>query len=193
MTQKTGFPSDDDVLDYVAGRASPEAAERIEAVARDNPDLAADIALMRGAKAALADSKTDNPPGALGWARLERELDRMPATATNRWPVWQVAAASAVAAVALWQFAVAPMVMPSQGGYVTATGSVRQYTATVAFEPDATEAQIRALLIETGATVIGGPSALGLWQLGFADNVARDAALERLRAAGSVVESVQVE
>lgn len=193
MAQKTYIPSDDTLLDYVAGRATPEVAAHVEAAARDNPDLAADIALMRGAKSALDGSRGENPPGALGWARLERELDRAPVAVTPRWPVWQVAAASAVAAVTLWQLALAPMLMPGQGGYVTATGSVGHVAATIAFAPAATEAEIRTLLVETGATVTGGPSAIGLWTLGFTDDAARDAAIARMRAAVGVVENIQAD
>lgn len=192
MTQDTDFPGDDDLLDYIAGRATPELAARIEAAARQDPELAADIALMRGARTALAGAASDTPSGELGWKRLERELDRAPGRA--RWPAWQVAAASAVAAVLLWQFAVVPTVLSGPGGgYVTATGNAKGASATIAFAPDATEAQIRALLQASGATMTGGPGALGLWTLGFSDTAARDAALARMRSASGVVESVQAE
>lgn len=190
MAQNTDFPGDEDLLDHIAGRAAPEVSARIEAAAEHDPHLAADIALMRGARTALADAATETPPGALGWARLERSIDRTSIPA--RWPAWQVAAASAVAAVLLWQFAVVPaFVAGSGGGYVTATGAVKGVSATVAFAPSATEAQIRAVLLAAGATMTGGPSALGLWTLGFADDAARDAALVRMRSATGVVESVQ--
>lgn len=190
MTQDTDFPGEDDLLDHIAGRAAPEVSARIEAAAQRDPQLAADIALMRGARAALADEATEAPPGALGWARLERALDRAPVPV--RWPAWQVAAASAVAAVLLWQFAVVPgFVAGSDDGYVTATGTANGVSATVAFAPEATEAQIRALLLSSGATMTGGPSALGLWTLGFADTAARDAALVQMRSASGVVESAQ--
>ncbi|MEC7259648.1 MAG: hypothetical protein VXW58_17705 [Pseudomonadota bacterium] len=190
MTQDTDFPGEDDLLDHIAGRAAPEVSARIEAAAQHDPQLAADIALMRGARAALAGEATEAPPGALGWARLERALDRAPVSA--RWPAWQVAAASAVATVLLWQFVVVPgFVAGSDGGYVTATGTAKGVSATVAFAPESTEAQIRALLLASGATITGGPSALGFWTLGFADAAARDAALAQMRSAVGVVESVQ--
>ena len=83
------------------------------------------------------------------------------------------------------------MLPGSGGGYVTATGKADGASATVAFAPGASEAQIRALLIASGATMTGGPSALGLWTLGFSDEAARDAGLERMRSAAGVVESVQ--
>ena len=63
-------------------------------------------------------------------------------------------------------------------------------TVSVAFVPTASEAAIRVLLAEVGARISDGPSAIGLWQLSFADDAARDAGLLRLQAA-DIVESVQ--
>ena len=63
-------------------------------------------------------------------------------------------------------------------------------TVSVAF--GATErSAIRALLREMGARISDGPSAIGLWQLSFAGDAARDAGLARLQAA-EIVESAQV-
>ena len=102
-------------------------------------------------------------------------------------------AATAVIAVGVWQLAVVPM-LPGGGGdvYVPATGTT-EGAVIVAFAPDATEAQIRALLQEIGATVTDGPSALGLWTLSFADEGRRTEGLTRLQAATGIVESVQAD
>ena len=54
-------------------------------------------------------------------------------------------------------------------------------TLSVAFLPEATEADMRALLQEIDARISDGPSAIGLWQLSFADDAARDAGLARLQ------------
>ena len=63
------------------------------------------------------------------------------------------------------------------------------FTVSVAFVPTASEAAIRALLDEMGARISDGPSALGLWQISFADDAAamRDCTLQ----AADIVESVQ--
>jgi len=60
----------------------------------------------------------------------------------------------------------------------------------VPFAPSATEAEIRALLGEIGARVSDGPSAVGLWDLAFADEKALSAGRSRLEQAPTV-ESVQ--
>jgi hypothetical protein len=54
----------------------------------------------------------------------------------------------------------------------------------IQFEPTATEALIRTLLQEVGATLIDGPSALGVYR---ARVEKADAALAKLRARAEVV------
>ena len=54
----------------------------------------------------------------------------------------------------------------------------------VVFTPDATEAEIRTLLFEAGATIVDGPSALGVYRLDAEDP---DAALEALQARADLV------
>ena len=68
-------PSDEDLLDYIAGRSSPEQTQKIEAAAKADDELAADIALMQAARGVLGETTQENAPGALGWARLERQID----------------------------------------------------------------------------------------------------------------------
>lgn len=62
----------------------------------------------------------------------------------------------------------------------------------VAFKPDAREADLRALLASVNAEVAAGPSALGLWQLTVPAEAAEQA-LMQLRAASTLVESAQRE
>lgn len=62
----------------------------------------------------------------------------------------------------------------------------------VAFKPDAREAELRDLLGRVGAEIVGGPSALGLWQVAV-PSAAADQALAQLRAAAGLVDSVQRE
>lgn len=61
--------------------------------------------------------------------------------------------------------------------------------AVVAFRPEAEEADLRRLLLETQARIVDGPSAIGLYTLAFADKAARDAALGRYAAQAALVES----
>jgi hypothetical protein len=55
---------------------------------------------------------------------------------------------------------------------------------TVAFTPSATAQQIRRLLADNNASIVAGPSALGIYTLDIAEGVARDEALAALQASG---------
>lgn len=196
------FPDDETLLDYVRGRAPDDIARRIAAEAEDRPDLAAEIALMRGIGTALTEAPETNSPGALGWARLERALSQeapaaaapAPKPARAHLPFIQ-AAALAVGAVALWQVAIVPVLPGGRGldpAYVPVTQApLAAATATVAFVGTASEAEIRALLSATEASIIAGPSALGLWTLGFDSSDTRAAALERYVLEPGIIESAQ--
>ncbi len=186
--------TDEQLLDFLAGRSSDADAEAIDAATQTNLNIAADLALMQGAKAAFADQSNESSPGAFGWARLERALktEQVQAPPSRQFSTWQVAAAAAVVAVGVWQFAAQPLLIGSPDGYVTATGSdSAEHSVQVAFVPNATEADIRALLLDNNATVTSGPSAIGLWQVSFDTEAARDAALAQFAQSPQIVESAQ--
>ncbi len=76
--------SDETLIAYVRGRLPEADAARIAVEATRRPDLAAEIALVRGL-AGAADAEADAPvPGELGWARLSRALDAEPARLARR-------------------------------------------------------------------------------------------------------------
>jgi anti-sigma-K factor RskA len=188
--------TDETVVAYVRGRLTPDEAQRLEAEATSRPELAAEIALIRGVLASF-DAEAGSPaPGELGWARLSRAIDAEPRRALApapraRRPLWPLAA-SAAAAVLVWQVAAVPLLTrPGQEpGYAPVSEAPAGLTLDVAFAPEASEGAIRELLRSVDAQVSGGPSAIGLWQLSFPSAEARDSAMETL-AAAPIVESVQ--
>jgi anti-sigma-K factor RskA len=186
--------TDETIIAYVRGRLPADQAERLVAEAAGRPELAADIALARGIAAAVDAEAEVAAPGQLGWARISRALDaEARGGARARPPLWQLAAAAAVAVV-VWQVAAVPLLTGTgEGpGYEPVTEApAAGFALSVAFAPDATEAAIRGLLQEVDANVSGGPTAIGLWQLNFASAEARDAGLARL-SADPIVESAQV-
>ena len=161
-----------------------EARAVAEAVAADTglqQDLAALVALRAAMQAEPVQS-----PGAFGLARLTRSLDDIEAArhkASRPW-IWQAAAAVALAAF-LGQ-AVVVWLVPA-GRDVTLASGTDAAGLTVAFAPQATEAAIRDLLLSHGLQVVGGPSALGLWQVAGDDLAGAAAGL----AASALVESVE--
>ena len=193
MAEDPDAVAEEALVAYVRGRLPEAEAARIAALAAARPALAAEIALARGL-AADVDAEAAAPgPGALGWARLARALDaeRAPAPRPTRRPILQMAAAAA-AAVLVWQVVAVPVLTGPERYLPAGAGAEAGPAITVAFAPAATEAEMRALLASVRAEVVGGPSALGLWRLGFPDVAARDAALARL-AADPIVESAQIE
>ncbi|APX10709.1 anti-sigma factor family protein [Tateyamaria omphalii] len=166
--------SEDTLLAHLRGETDPETAARIEAQAEADPALRAELALMAGLRGALAQGE-----GAAqgGWDRLAAEIDRTkPANLPHR-PVWRIAALF-LGAVVLVQGAFLVVGDGSGDGplYRTVTEAPAEATLAVAFEAETTAAEIEALLRETGASIMDGPSALGLYRLVFVDAAAREAA-----------------
>lgn len=197
MTDSPDLPDDATLMAYVRGTLPRDKAASVEERVQGSPALQEDVALMRGL-VGLRDAETDASPGEFGWSRLSRAIDAEIAAQSQSRPKWRPmlqAAATAICAIGLWQFAVVPNLPGLTGSddtYIPATGQPAGQVV-VAFMPDATESEIRALLQDIGATVIDGPSALGLWTLGFAEESGLDAGVERLRQETAIVESVQAD
>ena len=158
-----------------AERAAVE--QHLRGCARCRGEVAFLEALRKGVKA-LAGGET---PGELGRTRLLRGL-RAERRAMRAW--WRPAlAAAAVVIVAqgillahLWSRE--PPIVPL-GGAGTEGATVQ-----IQFAPTATEAQIRALLQESGATLVDGPGAAGVYRVRVEN---AESALARLRAHAEVV------
>jgi anti-sigma factor RsiW len=164
--------------------------ERVEAAVAADPDLQAELAVLRQIRERMQDEPLPQSPGEFGHARLMRDIAREPKpSGSNR--LWQ-----GVAAAALALLVVQTVLMQTGNDVRLAGGGVEAQDGpvlTVAFSGTATEADIRALLIDLDLTIVSGPSALGLYRLAAKDEAARAAALARLAAATGVVESAEAE
>jgi anti-sigma factor RsiW len=164
---------------------------RVEAALASDPDLQAEFAVLKQIRTQMQSEAVERSPGEFGHARLMRDLAReAPPVRSNR--LWQGLAAAALALL------VVQTVFSLNGGsLIRLAGGETETTSgpvlTVAFAGSATEADIRALLIEADLTIVSGPSALGLYRLAAKDEAARTAALAKLSAAGNIVESAEVE
>ena len=165
--------SEDDLLNYVRGAASPELSGRIEAMTARDPALKAEIALMRGLGPALRDGETGQPPNEFGWRRIEAAIrregaGRRPAPSRRQVVAWRVAAAFlGIAVLGQAGYITSLPTTVEAPIYRTASGATEEYVLGVAFAPDATAAAIADLLRDTGASVIDGPSAIGLYRVAF--------------------------
>jgi hypothetical protein len=123
--------------------------------------------------------REDAPPA------RRRGLVRVPPRAT-RWVIGLQAAALAACLLWIGSLERAPGPGPS-GPYHTLSSPVRSRTASVrvVFAPDATEREIRSLLLEIRAEIVSGPSPLGAYGLALAPAAAgesQEAVLARLRS-----------
>jgi hypothetical protein len=185
MTDQLVEINDETQVAFVRKRLSPEAAAAVSQTAAAYPGVAADLVFTRGIVEALDGEAAETPgPGALGWARLSRAIDAEVETAAprRRWlPAWQLVGAAA-GAVLLWQTIVVPQIVTDGGAGFQPVGEAGAFALAVGFAEDASEGEIRALLLSIGGRITDGPSALNLWQVSFDDAVARDAALSAFDA-----------
>lgn len=75
-------------------------------------------------------------------------------------------------------------------------GSANGALLQVTFKPQATEAAIRALLLDTGLTIQAGPSSLGIYHLhldGSADGATLKGALQKLRSRRDIVDTAEMD
>jgi anti-sigma factor RsiW len=171
------------------GTLEGEDRARVEAAVAVDPDLQAELAALRAIRARMQAEPLPHSPGAFGQARLLRDLDREARTARPG-RLWQGVAAAAVALLVVqtaltWRD---DGLRLADGETAAAAGPV----LTVAFAGTATEADIRALLLELELTIVSGPSAIGLYRLAARDAAARATAVERL-GSSPLVESVEAE
>lgn len=187
---------------HVNGTATPEETAEIDAWLARDPVLRAERAALAQMRETMQSAPLQSP-GEFGLARLMRDIEReesaRPAASTaantDTAPrrllsgprLWQVAA---VVALALFAGQTAWMLRDTGPRYEL-VGAAEGPVAVVAFTPDASEAAIRALLLDLELEIVAGPSALGLYRLQAASPEALPAALDALRAAVAVVESAE--
>lgn len=180
------------LLPFYANGTLPEAERaEVEAAVAADPALDLELSALRAMRETMQGEDVQGP-GEFGLARLMRDVEREGAT-TERADaqrrsvrLWQVAAGLAAAAflaqaALLWQ--------PEDTGLRLAGGEGAA-ALTVAFAPEATEAEIRALLLPLGVEIVTGPSALGLYGLRVPEGTEAES-LEALRAA-AIVEAVDL-
>ncbi len=182
--------------------------DAVDAALAEDAGLRADLAALSAIRDTMQAEEIASP-GEFGLARLMRDVEAdarvstpAPAAANDnvvplmRLRIWQVAAA-VVLAVGLGfnlpQFGPGTAPMDSAesepAGFTLASGGA-DADFTVIFTPDATEIEIRGLLLDAGLEIVSGPSALGIYGLGLLDADSTDTAFAAL-SASAIVEDVQ--
>jgi anti-sigma factor RsiW len=186
------------LLDYLHGRLDAKARAELEAALEATPALRAELTTIQAVQTEMAAEIAMEAPSAAereaGWHKLSASIDaeRMPLPANDNrgFSLLQVAAV-AVAAVFSVQV-LTFMLTPSDdgAGFVPASVSAEGPTLQIAFRQDARMDQITTLLRELDATIVDGPSAMGLVTLAFSDADSRATALAALEERTDVVDMV---
>lgn len=175
--------SEEMLLAHLRGEAGPEDAARIEAAAADDPALRAELALMGGLKGALATASDGPDTREFGWRRLEKELSRSSRPAPRRTQLWRIAAVF-LGALVLGQGAYIALTQGPNNAPVfrTVSEDAADFGLGVGFVATAPMGDVQTLLRESGARIVDGPGALGLYRLAFESAEAREAARAMLAA-----------
>ncbi len=179
---------------------------QLDAALTEDADLRADLAALEAIRETMQAEEVASP-GEFGLARLMRDVEAEgprfapePAAANDnvvplsRLRIWQVAAAVILAvgvAFNIPQLSGPSSMEADPAGFSLASGEeAATVDFTVTFAPDATEAEIRALLLEVDAEIVSGPSALGFYGVALLGSSADDDARAAL-VASTIVEDVQ--
>jgi hypothetical protein len=190
--------SDKEIVAFLSDRMSAEEAASLRAQALRDQALAAELALADGLLAAERGDPDRPPPSDTVWKRISGaiEADRTegPRRASPAPMAFAQMAAAAAFAVAVWHFAVIPLLDRPQTGadqYQPASADHTPFTAKATFHPTAQEAAIRAALLKANANIVAGPSAIGVYDLRFDGADAQASGVASLRAEADVVETVE--
>lgn len=160
-------------------RYDPRILERVLAglddVPQDRPD-GEPMVVVRERRRREAAGETD-----AGW--LSRLRERLQWSATP--PLARAAIAAQFALLLALAAALTLDATDAGGEYEVVSGTTHgDYTLT--FAPGTSEAEVRRLLLENRASIVAGPSAIGLYTIAFDEGVDPAAAARRIEASGLV-------
>jgi anti-sigma factor RsiW len=146
-----------------------------------------EVLLLEGLRAHVQ-SEEVTPPTELGLKRLLRDVKAERRRNGSLW--WRRAAAAAIVVVVIQAGLLANLYRQPPDTFRTLGDVATEAMVQVRFSPEATEARIRALLQETGAVFVDGPSASGVYRLRLTTDPANEEAMDRhvarLRQSGIV-------
>lgn len=181
---------------YVNGTLDADENRLVADHLSNDPELAEQAEVLRAIRAQMQDEVPEYSPGAFGLARLMREIEApAPVSApapvvADRRPAF-AALAAVVALVAVVTGSV--MLRPDAAApvyYEQASGDAGDAVLTLAFRPDATQADMTDLLLSYGLVVVDGPSALGLYRVQSLDGADLEALAAELAQQTQIVETV---
>lgn len=197
---------------YLNGRLPEAEKEAFLQGLREHPELAETFADFREIDAGYSDLEAgvSFPDPDIMFSRIMDNIDQETAAAPAKAPVRKVVTpgfreklidffqtaflsprvAWSVAAVQIVLLAAVLAVMPGKNTFETLTSSGNGIAArqelNVVFDEEAAEKDIRALMVRAGTTIVGGPSASGLYIIAIAGDQDTEAVSAILRNSGVV-------
>jgi len=192
---------------YVNGTLEGDELNQVEKAIQKDPSLADEVEFLKKLRGEIKAEQTDQPPGELGLKRLQKQLQEQTqyqsGTGNNQKVssmgssnIWRAASIAACLLLIIQAVAFFPH-WPSDD--LTASGNKSMvhtpgiYTTgkviSITFVPDATEDNIRHLLLTIEANIVEGPSALGVYKIVVANDI--EPAIDKLKAHKNLIESVQ--
>lgn len=179
----------DEQLNRWANGQLPEAERRaLEQKMAEDPVLAREAEFAKTLRHAVQEEPADGP-GALGLARLQKairaEQTETPAVLPrkNFWRPVAIAASVIVAVQAALLLGPAPLDDGTAVNVAPASGepSEKAPHLQIVFDPSATMADIQTAVLRVDASIVAGPSALGILQLRLPSEADVETAAEQLR------------
>ncbi|MCZ4279909.1 hypothetical protein O4H49_03910 [Kiloniella laminariae] len=188
---------------YVNGSLSPEEQKRVEQALAEDPSIQKEIDFLEQLRAEVRDLDRGNSPGEFGLKRLQKALkdeqklvNSAPQTGSavsGYTRGWRLAAIAACLLLLLQTAVTLPLWQKRGDDLIAAGGGTGSQLSgqiiSVTFVPEAREENIRNLLLAVDASIVEGPSALGVYRLSVAQN--SDAVVEKLLAHRNLVETAQ--
>jgi hypothetical protein len=177
---------------YVNGTLSAAENLQVEQALAAKPELADEVLFLQQLQQNIKEQpQKENSPGEMGLQRLQHHLKHHKTVKTNV-NTWRYAAIAA--SLLLLVQTTVTLISPTPDIFIPAGDGLSgadkaELIINVTFSPTATEAEIRALLIRLDATIIDGPSALGLYRI--APGMAASKALEALKSE-PIIESAHI-
>ena len=188
---------EEELLFYVQNRLSEQDKQAFENRLSEDPQLAAEVAVLKVAKTAFAEEDEEAHNLHDGWAELETRMDATPAVAANanrpiRLGLLQVAAV-AVISVMTWQFVAVPQFVQDPARYETVSSESSGYVLQVVFRPAATFAEAAVFLARFGGSISDGPGAVGVYRVRFEDATQLENAMMAAKTNAELFEFVAAE
>ncbi len=192
MTRKNDSHPLEALTWLVNGTLDEEERRRVEAHLAECERCRREYRFLKALRQSVKTHWEEDSPGELGWARLQRRIqDEESSLSEHRWR--RVGVAAAVMVIVLQAGVIGYLVQraPGETAYQP-LGSIEEPVLQVRFREDATEGQLRRLLLEAEVEVVGGPGGLGIYRVRPLHS--RPGALARARgvlANSPLVEEVQ--